>query len=78
LVTEDALAQLTGSTDPATTMGEREVVEDEQLTGLQSNLDLNLLDLEAVVLEEREFGAQAVELHTAERVWVNLDTREKR
>ncbi len=77
-MTEDALAQLTGSTDPATTVGEREVVEDEQLTGLQSNLDLNLLDLEAVVHEEREFGAQAVELHTAEKVWGNLDTREKR
>lgn len=75
LVTVDPLPQLTGSTRTATAVRKRKVVEDEQLAGSQVHLDFDVRDAEAMLLEERDFGADAVELRATEKTRVSLHAR---
>jgi hypothetical protein len=77
LVTVVALAQFTGSTSTASTVREREIVEDQQLARSQGHVDLDVFDVEAVACEEREFGANAVELHPTKKIPINFDARKK-
>jgi hypothetical protein len=75
LMAVDPLVQLPRSTRSATAVRERKVVEHEQLPGSQVDLDFDVLDAEAVLLEEREFRAQAVELAATEKVRIGLHAR---
>jgi hypothetical protein len=75
LVAIDPLAQLTGSACTSTAVRQRKVVEHEQLAGLQVHFDFDLADAETMPLEEREFGAEAVELRTAEKARIALHAR---
>jgi hypothetical protein len=72
LVTVDSLAHLTGSTRTATAVRKSEVVEEEQLAGAQVHLDFGVRDAEAMLLEERDFGAEAVELSATEKIGFGL------
>lgn len=51
-MTEHQLSQLTGAAQAAATTGEAEVVEDQELAGLQRDLDLRLRQVESAVREE--------------------------
>jgi hypothetical protein len=77
-VTEYSLMQFARLTPTPATVSERQVVEHEQLSRLKDNVDLNVLDIQAVPLEEREFLTEGVELHSAEKIGLSLYTREKR
>jgi hypothetical protein len=72
------LVQLAGSTGSATTVRESEVVEHEQLPRSQVDLDLDVLYTEAVLFEERDLGAQAVELGATEKIRIGLHARKSR
>jgi hypothetical protein len=64
-VTVDPLVQLTGSACTAAAVRNSKVVEDEQFAGSQVELDLDVRDAEAMLLEERDFGAESLELRAA-------------
>jgi hypothetical protein len=53
-------------------VGDSEVVEDKQLARAQVHLDLDVFDAEAMLLEKRDFGAEAVELRATEKIGVGL------
>ena len=65
---KDPLVQLSRFARPASAVGHRQVVEYQQLSGLQSDGDLSLVHAHAVVLEEPELGQEAVKLQPAGRV----------
>jgi hypothetical protein len=51
---------------------EGELVEQQQFSGLQVDVDVGVVDAKAVVCEERELGGQAVELQSAEEAVLGL------
>ena len=77
-MTEYSLMQLARLTSAPTTMSERQVVEDEQLPRPKNDVDLDLLDVQAVPPEERKFCTQGVELRSAEEFRLGLHAYEKR
>lgn len=68
----DPLVQFPGPTRSATAVRQRKVVEHEQLSGSQLDLDFDVPDAEAVLGKERELGVQAVELCATEKVGVGF------
>ena len=70
---EDALVELAGLTDSAASVREREVVEDEQLTGTQADVDLDGVKRQAALSEELKLVGQARELGAAEKSRGPLD-----
>jgi hypothetical protein len=75
LVTVDALVQFARLTMPTSPVRESQIVENEEVAWPQRHLDLDIFDTETVVLKEREFGANAVELHSTEKIRGNLHAR---
>jgi hypothetical protein len=71
-VTEYPLMQLARLALPPTTVSERQVVKYEQLPRPKNNVDLSVLDVQAVPLEERKFCTQGVELRSTEKIRVGL------
>jgi hypothetical protein len=55
----------------------RQVVEDEQLSWLQSHGDLDVVHGNAVARKERELRIEAVKLHPAEKARLDLHAREE-
>jgi hypothetical protein len=56
-------------------MREGKVVEDKQLAGSQVQLNFDVLDAEAMLLKERDLGAEAVELRATEKTRIGLHAR---
>lgn len=77
-MTEHRLSQLAGAAHAAATMGEAEVVEDEELAGLQRDLDLRPRQVEAAVREEDRFRVQLGELVAAAEVGIGAHARQYR
>src|SRR5580704_19756720 len=77
-MSEYELAQLGGLTPTTSAMCHCQIVEHEELSWLERDGDLNIIDGEAMPREECEFGSKAVKFQSAEEPWIDFHTREER
>jgi hypothetical protein len=76
-VAEHALVQLSRVAGAAPAVRYGKVVEHQQLSRSQIEGDLDVLDAKTVILEERQFGTEAVELQPAQKPRIGPDTGEE-
>ncbi len=76
-MSEDPLAQLSGFAGPAPAVRDRQIVEDQQLSGSQIDGDLDVVKMKAVAFKKGELGKQAVKLQPAEKARLDLHAREE-
>jgi hypothetical protein len=67
---EEALVELARSTASAASVREGQIVEDQELTGTQTDLGPDALGIEPAVLEERQLVGQGGEFGAAKEPWL--------
>jgi hypothetical protein len=78
VVTEHPLVQLARLAPPPTTVSECQVVEHQQLAGPKDDVDHDVLDVQTVLPEERQFRTRGPELRSTEKVRLRLHAGQER
>ena len=77
-MTEEALSQLPRLSRSPAAVGHGQVVEYQQLSGLQIDGDFDVVEAKSVAPKELEFSREAVELQPAEKSRLDFDAGEER